>query len=323
MKEIQKNSPNHYNGRFGWKSDVYVCHQTGGTSAEAALNYYLNPGANCAPHDVIDTNGDIYHLIDYDNASMCNGTKTVAGDHLYYKNATNSIVKSRKTNANYYTYSVEFVHCAKGDITEAQVQAVIWLLKNRIIPHAKANGVDFKVDRQHIIGHCEINPITRDFCPGKNFPYDRIIAGVLGKDTEPKYDVKSVTAIYESLGTAAVRSEPSKNGAVLKRCKRNGYYAISGEIEKEGATWLVHADGSGYSMFSDGDILFRHCGSYKPYKTTAKVNVRSAAELDPDNIICEIPKGTEVFVGTKKGEWLRVAYDGRIAYVSAEYAQKV
>ncbi len=302
---------------------MYVCHQTGGDSVETALNYYLNPGANCAPHDVIDTNGDIYHLIDYDNASMCNGTKTVAGDHLYYKNATNSIVKSRKTNANYYTYSVEFVHCARGDITEAQVQAVIWLLKNRIIPHAKANGVKFKVDRQHIIGHCEINPITRDFCPGKNFPYDRIIAGVLGKDTQPKYDVKPVTAVYESLGTAAVRSEPSKSGAVLKRCKRNGYYAIKGEIEKDGETWLVHADGSGYSMFSDGDILFRHCGSYKPYKTTAKVNVRSAAELDPDNIICEIPKGTEIFVGTKKGEWLRVAYDGRIAYVHGDYVKKV
>ena len=138
MREINKNSPNHYNGRFGWKAVMLVCHQTGGTSVEAALKWYLNPGAQCSPHDVIDTNGDIYHLIDYDNASMCNGTKTVAGDHLYYKCATNSIVKSRKTNANYYTYSIEFVHCAKGDITEAQVQAAIWLLKNRIIPQEES-----------------------------------------------------------------------------------------------------------------------------------------------------------------------------------------
>lgn len=322
MKEIQKNSPNHYNGRFGWKADILVCHQTGGTSAEAALKWYLNPGAQCSPNDVIDTNGDIYHLVGYDNAAYCNGTQTTKpAEKLYYKNATSKLVKSRKANANFFTYSIEFVHCAKGDITEAQVEAAIWLLKNRIIPHAKSKGVNFKVDREHIIGHCEIDPVGRAYCPGKNFPYDRIIAGVLGKDTQPKYDVKPVTAVYESLGTAAIRSEPSKSGAILKRCKRNGYYAISGEIEKGGATWLVHADGSGYSMFSDGDILFRHCGSYKPYKTTAKVNVRSAAELDPDNIICEIPKGTEIFVGTKKGEWLRVAYDGQIAYVSAKHAK--
>lgn len=321
MKEIQKNSPNHYNGRFGWKADVLVCHQTGGTTAAAALKWYLNPAAQCSPHFVVDTNGDFYSLVSLDNAAFCNGTRTDKGAKLYYGLATSKLVKNRKTNANYYTYSIEFVHCARGDITDEQVKTAIWLLKNRIIPHAKANGVKFKVDREHIIGHCEIDPVGRAYCPGKNFPYDRIIAGVLGKETEPKYDVKPVTAVYESLGTAAIRSEPSKSGAVLKRCKRNGYYAIKGEIEKDGETWLVHADGSGYSMFSDGDILFRHCGSYKPYKTTAKVNVRSAAELDPDNIICEIPKGTGIFVGTKKGEWLRVAYDGQIAYISAKYAK--
>lgn len=320
MRDINKNSPNHYNGRFGWKADMLVCHQTGGTSVEAALKWYLNPGAQCSPHDVIDTNGDIYHLIDYDNASMCNGTKTVAGDHLYYKCATNSIVKSRKTNANYYTYSIEFVHCAKGDINEAQVQAAIWLLKNRIIPHAKSKGINFKVDRQHIIGHCEINPTTRSFCPGKNFPYDRIIAGVLASE----YNIKPATAVYQSLGQAAVRSAPDNSASnIKKRCKRGGYYAIKGTLELNGTTWLVHADGSGYSTLKDDGLLFRQCGTYKLYKTTDCINIRKKPEIDPDNILGELESGAEAYVGSANGKWMKIVYEGKIAYAHGDYLKKV
>ena len=71
MKEIQKNSPNHYKGRYGLKPDVLVCHQTGGTSVEDALKWYLNPAAQCSPNDVIDTNGDIYHLGLYPEIAKC------------------------------------------------------------------------------------------------------------------------------------------------------------------------------------------------------------------------------------------------------------
>lgn len=320
MKEYTRNSPNHYNGRFGWKPDMLVCHQTGGTSAEAALKWYLNSGAQCSPHNVIDTNGDIYYLIDYDNASMCNGTKTVDGDHLYYKNATNSIVKSRKTNANYYTYSIEFVHCAKGDITEEQVKSAIWLLKNKIIPHAKSKGVDFQVDRQHIIGHCEINPITRDFCPGKNFPYDRIIAGVIAKD----YDIKPVRYLYKSLGKAAVRSAPDNTADnILKRCEKGKIYPVEGIIELNRVTWLVHAGKSGYSMLKDDGILFSRCGAYRTYKTTDKLNVRETPEINNENILGELEEGETVHAGSAKGEWLKIIYKGQIAYAHGDYLKKV
>lgn len=325
MKEIQRNSPNHYNGRFGWKADILVCHQTGGTSAEAALKWYLNPGAQCSPNDVIDTNGDIYHLVSYDNAAYCNGTQTTKpAGKLYYKNATSKLVKSRKANANFFTYSIEFVHCAKGDITEAQVQAAIWLIKNRIIPHAKSKGVNFKVDRDHIIGHCEIDPAGRSFCPGKNFPYDRIIAGVLGNDVETEYDIKPVTAVYQSLGKAAIRSAPDNSANnIEKRCEKGAYYAIKGTLELNGTTWLVHADGSGYSMFKDGAILFRHCGAYKLYKTTDDLNVRKQPRIADGNELGVLDKGAEAYVGSSSGEWMKVIYAGKIAYAHKNYLKKV
>lgn len=322
MNEIQKSSPNHYDGRFGWNADMLVCHQTGGTSVEDALKWYLNPAAQCSPNDVIDTNGDIYHLVSYDNAAYCNGTQTTKpAEKLYYKNATSKLVKSRKANANFFTYSIEFVHCAKGDITEAQVQAAIWLLKNRIIPHAKLKGVDFQADRDHIIGHCEIDPAGRSFCPGKNFPYDRIIAGVLAED----YDVKPCKAVYKSYGEAAIRTSCSKSsGNVIKRCQKDGLYAVDGTATVDGAKWLRHADGSGYSMYKDDLILFKKVGTYKKYRTTARLNVRSSAALDPENILGVYGDGDTVYVtGESVDGWNSCIYNSQKAYVSEQYIKEV
>jgi N-acetyl-anhydromuramyl-L-alanine amidase AmpD len=181
MKIYRKNSPNHYNGRNGWKADVVVFHQTGGTSATPALNYYMNAAAQCSPNWVIDTDGTIYELVHPDNAAYCNGTRTVPGQKLYYGLATAKLVKERKTNANFFTYSMEFVHCQWGNINDAQIQAAIDLIKNVIVPHMRKNGVVPKFDRDHFIGHCEIDPITRAACPGKQFPYQTIIDAVSGK----------------------------------------------------------------------------------------------------------------------------------------------
>lgn len=322
MKEIQKNSPNHYKGRFGWKSDILVCHQTGGTSVEAALNYYLNAAGQCSPNDVIDINGDIYHLVSYDDAAYCNGTQTTdPNKKLYYKNATSKLVKSRKANANFFTYSVEFVHCAKGDITEAQIQAVIWLLKNRIIPHAKSKGVDFKVDRDHIIGHCEIDPAGRSFCPGKNFPYDRIIKGVLAEEKE--YDVTACRYVYQSYGQAAIRSHPMRGDNVLSRCIKGGYYAVSGTLEVDGEVWLKHADGSGYSMLKDGLVLFRKVGNYSTYKTTDLVNVRSTAEITSENDVGDIKRGSTVYATSNEvGKWVELIHEGKLRYIHRDFLKK-
>ena len=41
--------------------------------------------------------------------------------------------------------------------------------------------VDISIDREHMIGHCEINPVTRPHCPGEAFPYDALIAAARGE----------------------------------------------------------------------------------------------------------------------------------------------
>ena len=221
MKIIQKNSPNHYNGRSGWKADIIVFHQTGNNSVETSLAWYMNPNSQCCPHFVINTDGTVYQLISLNNGSYANGTRTTAGDKLYFGYSLSEIVRSRKTNANFYTYSIEFVHCQWGNITEKQIQAASELIATVIFPHMRKNGINPKADREHFIGHSHVTPKTRDpekcNCPGKKFPYDEIIARVKCEKVAPSPNeppsAKILTKKQVRLAfAAAVRDRPSVEG---------------------------------------------------------------------------------------------------------------
>jgi len=173
------NSPNHYNGRKGYKPDMIVCHVTAGDTFKSTYWWFLNPKAQTGSHFVVDKNGDVYQFNKLTDGAWCNGTSLTVGNKRYYGSATNPIVKSRRTNANYYTYSIEFVDKDGSGITQAQIDSGIELIKYIIAENKKLYGVDIPIDRQHIVGHCEINPITKPLCPGKLFPWNKIMAGLV------------------------------------------------------------------------------------------------------------------------------------------------
>ena len=62
-----------------------------------------------------------------------------------------------------------------GNLTEKQYQKTIEIMQGIIDFVKKTYNVDFKIDRDHIIGHNEVAPIVRTMCPGKEFPFARII----------------------------------------------------------------------------------------------------------------------------------------------------
>lgn len=256
MNLIKRNSPNHFNGRNGWKADMIVFHQTGTATAADALSWYLRQGSDCSPHFVIDANGDVYQLVDLDNGAWCNGTGTNPIAKLYYGKATSKLVKSRKTNANYFTYSMEFVHCQYGNINDTQIAAAVELIKTVIIPHMQKNGVTPQINRDHFIGHCEIDPVTRAFCPGKQFPYARIIDGVLGKTTATakpqekpaemtafkvgdKVSIKDAATTYAGASTNVKIPARYKGGSNIYTISK-----VSGEMSllKELYSWVWNKD---------------------------------------------------------------------------------
>ena len=237
LKITKKNSPNHYNGRAGYKADMICFHQTGNNSATKSISWYMNPNAQCSPHFVIDVNGDIYQLIDLVNGAWANGTSTKPADNKYYGYSLSKIVRERKTNANFYTYSIEFVHCQWGNISEGQKTAAVALIGEVIIPDMLSHGVKPIIDREHLVGHSDISPKTRDpekfNCPGKKFPYDEIISRVNGKPVAPA----KPTTPTKSVDEIAREVIQGKWGAGEERKKRltdagYDYYEVQERVNR-------------------------------------------------------------------------------------------
>ena len=53
---------------------------------------------------------------------------------------------------------------------------ILYKVMKEIIAYMKEKyNYDFPIDREHIIGHNEVNPIVRTKCPGNKFSFDQII----------------------------------------------------------------------------------------------------------------------------------------------------
>lgn len=176
FKIIKKSSPNKMS-RNGWKPDMIVSHITEGSYA-GAVSWLCNPKSGASAHFVVSKKGEITQLVDIREAAWCNGTSTDPKKNNHYSKSSLKIVRDRKTNANYYTISIEhegFYNQGKGKLTPEQLEATIWLHKYIIDEVKKIYGIDIPIDREHIVGHYQIDPIRKPNCPGSAFQFDKII----------------------------------------------------------------------------------------------------------------------------------------------------
>jgi N-acetyl-anhydromuramyl-L-alanine amidase AmpD len=181
MNIIQKTSPN-FESRHGFSPDMIVNHITAGSNVSSALNWFANSAAQASSHFVVDTDGTAYQCVAIDKCAWGNGTSVTASDKRYYGLSTLDAVKSRKTNANFYTVSIEHVNVSGGALTTAQLAATIELHKYIISEVKRIYGVTIPIDRNHIVGHYQINAVTKPNCPGAYFPFDKILAGLANVD---------------------------------------------------------------------------------------------------------------------------------------------
>ena len=188
----QHPSPNH-GSRYGWKPDRIVNHITAGSSAAGALAVLCDPAREVSAHFVVDKDGTVYQLVALDRAAWANGTSTTPSDSRYYGRSTLAAVRNRCTNANYYTISIEHVCVSGGELTAEQLAASIELHRYIIAEVNRLYGVTIPVSREYIVGHCEINPVTKPNCPGAQFPYDAILEGV--RQVEIKSDTSGTVSI--------------------------------------------------------------------------------------------------------------------------------
>lgn len=268
-------SPN-YMSRRGWKPDMIVNHVAEG-SFYGTISWCCNKNSGVSCHYVSGKNGEIENIVDLDKAAWCNGTDTTSGAKYDYRRSTNRLVRERRTNANFYTISIEHEGFSYKDgygaLTEAQYNAVLNLHKELITKY------NIPVDREHIVGHYEIAPKEKPNCPGPNFQWDRLMADLIawknGTTAVPTKDVKVTpytVKINSDDGFLNVRAGAGMSYKVKTTVKNGGVYTI---VAQNG-DWGKLKSGAGYIylpltkkvVLNTGDKYYSACAS----KYTSIVN---------------------------------------------------
>lgn len=180
MKLTFKQSPNYTKNRKGYKPEIIVCHITEGSYA-GAVSWLCNPASEASATYVVSQKGEVTQLVDLRDAAWCNGTSTTKTKNNFYGKSTNSIVQKKKTNANYFSVSIELEGkstTTAGKLTDAQYDALVALILHIQKEVKKIWGHTIPLDRNHIIGHNEVCPITKPYCPGKNFPWTALMTSL-------------------------------------------------------------------------------------------------------------------------------------------------
>ena len=222
MKIEQKASSNYFS-RSGWTPDMIVCHIAEGTY-DGTVGWLCNPASQTSSHFVVGKDGRIAQLVPLDQAAWCNGTSTAANDKRYFGKSTLETVRERKTNANYYTISIEhegYWKDGRGKLTAAQQEATVELIRYIRTEVKRLYGSEIPADRKHIVGHYEINPITKPCCPGENFPFVEII--------EELEENKESGKLYRVQVGAFRNKENAQN--YMQQVKRAGFPALVVEVE--------------------------------------------------------------------------------------------
>ncbi|NLJ71636.1 MAG: N-acetylmuramoyl-L-alanine amidase [Syntrophomonadaceae bacterium] len=168
MKIEQALSPNYTKGRKGKKIIAIVNHITAGLMP-GTLSWMRNPVAKASAHYLVTRDGKVIQMVNDSDTAWHAGFVNRPSWKLY-----------DGTNPNAYTLGIEHENIGGGLLTEVQYEATLWLHKYLI------DKYNIPVDRNHIIGHFEIDAINRPNDPGSYFPWERLIAD-LKEDEEMIY----------------------------------------------------------------------------------------------------------------------------------------
>lgn len=169
---IQQYSTVNKSSRNGYKP-MFICWHIADGTYNGTISWERNSSSQVSSHFVLGKNGEVAQIVPLDMAAWTQGG---------IRNPTHPYVKSHPSvNPNQYCVSIEcegFWKETKGKLTDAQFNSAVELTKHIVSEVKKLYNIDIPVDREHMIGHCEINTVTRSHCPGELFPFDELIKAV-------------------------------------------------------------------------------------------------------------------------------------------------
>ena len=216
-----RNAPRFGTLRQGWIPDIITLHTSGWTKS-SAINTIMNPANNVSYHYLISLAGDITQLVDIRNTAFHAG---LSAD--LRRQSLLAAVRTRNVNPNLYTIGIAFgdLHLNRGRLTQAQIESVIWLIQCVRAEVRRIWGREIPIDRNHIVGHGQINPVTRSGCPGP-IQWDEIMSGL---EKEDRYESED-----EMVRINTIDEVPAVHQPMIRRLIQDGIIRGSGKTDANG-----------------------------------------------------------------------------------------
>lgn len=178
MQIIQKgNSYTNSSSRGGHVPIAIVDHISSGSMSSMDSWFTSKGNIVSSAHFGVSRAGEIHQYVPIERMAWANGL-TVSG----IQQATAPLIKAESpTNPNKYTVSIEH-EGTDGTLTEAQFAASVWLHQYIASEVKRIYGKDLLLDSKHVIGHFQVDPIRKPFCPGPKFPWERLYAALKPKE---------------------------------------------------------------------------------------------------------------------------------------------
>jgi N-acetyl-anhydromuramyl-L-alanine amidase AmpD len=181
MNTIWKGSQHtNKSSRHDYKPCAIVNHVTTGT-AESAIEWFTSPyNKESSCHFLVDRKGNIWQFVDTEMNAWHAG---LSESKIPLSPA--ELVKEMQCGVNNYTIGIEHEgydgHGIDGKLTEDQYASTLYLHIQLI------DMYQIPVSRTNILGHYEVNPWEKQFCPGINFPWSRLM-----NDLQNHYKAKEI-----------------------------------------------------------------------------------------------------------------------------------
>lgn len=182
---VWKGSPNMWFGREGHKPEAIVIHIMDGTLSGTDA-WFMNPQSNVSAHYGIGKAGEVHQYVKEENSAWHSGRV----EKPTWSGLKNNI------NPNRYTIGIEHEGTAKTQWSDAMKRASAKLIAEI------CKRWDIQLDRNHIIGHNEINSVSRAHCPSSQPGIIDELISLARLEGGENYQLDRIRALVDSIDVA-------------------------------------------------------------------------------------------------------------------------
>lgn len=241
----QYKSPNFFPVSEMQPRRAVVLHRTEGTY-RSAINWFLSPASEVSSHVVISELGESAQMVPLDEGACTNGLRWSGSEWLTPVNR-HPVVPTwvdiiPGVNPNLYTTTIELSGNSDDLVSSKMFAALIHVLQ-------------FIADQQHIwynphhtlIGHCEINPVDKAFCPGPNVHFDDI-----ARAANTRWFGTTLTKVAKQ--DCVVYQAPDVHATIALKWSKGVAFATDAITIGRGFQKFYHMAG-GQGFIHDSDVL--------------------------------------------------------------------